>query len=175
MKNIFRCFSKRFFSENNIVDEKKESQERQENIDKMVQEGILERPKDGKRYAINKITMSMYEIVDEKDSFFLVKDKDEKTTWDLKENYYADNIVYSTKEDFIKKEKDKLLSLIDTARYDVYSPINVYYLFGGPSVESIEKVEKQNAEDILKFIGNHTTADFKDGGAIFSNYILIGF
>lgn len=175
MRNFLRHISKRFVSEDGKIDVARQNAECQENIDKMTEEGILEKPKDGKRYAINKFSMSIYEIVNEKDSFFRVKDNEGNERWEEKENFYADNIVYSTADDFIEKELEKLLSKIDTSRYAVYVPITQGTFMGCPSIEMIEDREKENAESLMKFIREHTTADFNYSGCIFSNYILIGF
>lgn len=176
MRNFLRYFSDKFlFEDKKAIDFKSETIERQKTIDKMTEEGILEKPKDGKRYAIHKANMMIYEIVCEKEGFFRVKDNEGNLMWEEKEVFYADNIVYNTKADFINKEKEKLLSKIDTSRYDVYTPIQIHPFMGEPTVGMIEAQEKENAESLMKFIKAHTTADFRNRGCIFSNYILIGY
>lgn len=65
--------------------------------------------------------------------------------------------------------------MIDTSRYDVYIPITRGCLFSCPTAQTVEEKEKEDAEDLMKFIKAHTTADFGEGGCVFSNYILIGF
>lgn len=174
MSGFFRCFSDRFLKDGKIhVTE--ESKERQKNIDSLVEENVLTKSQDGKRYAIHKWDMCIYEIVDEKNGFIRIKDNDEKERWEEKDLFYCDNIVYNTTEDFIEKERDKLLSLIDTGRYDVYKPTCKSLWIGEITPEMIKKEEEENAEILLDFIKKHTTADFGSGRTIFSNYILIGF
>lgn len=176
MRNFFKYFSDKFLTkEKDRADFNAEAEQRQENINKMAKEGILVKAPNGKRYAVHKVKMSIYEILDEKDSFFRVKDKGGKVFWEEKSMFYADNIVYNTKGDFIDKEREKLLSLIDTSRYDVYIPITRGCLFSCPTAQTVEEKEKEDAEDLMKFIKAHTTADFGEGGCVFSNYILIGF
>lgn len=175
--NFFKYISERFIKFNETERDAiiEQGNERQRTIDRLTKEGVLTKPKDGKRYAINRFTMSIYEIVDEKDSFFKVRDNQGNISWEEKSNFFADNIVYDTTADFICKEREKLLSMIDTSRYEVYIPMDDPTFFGSPSPEHIEHIEKQNAESLMKFIKAHTTSDFKEKGFIFSNYILIGY
>lgn len=175
MRNFCRYFSERFKKGEYEIDFKKEDKERQEQIDKMTEEGILKKPNNGKRFAISKLTKSIYEIINEKDSFFRVKDNKGIASWEEKSMFYADNIVYNTEKDFIEEEKNKLLSLIDTSRYDVYEPISIASFSESPSLEMIDKIQKENADSIMDFIRAHTTADFDKTKFVFSNYILIGF
>ena len=174
MSGFFRFFSKRFHSDNRI-NITKESEERQKNIDSLTKENVLTTSPDGKRYAIHKFRMSIYEIIEEKNGFIKVKDNNDKEFWEEKEKFYCDNIVYNSTYDFIEKEREKLLSLIDTGRYDVYIPCNENVLFGEPTVEAVQDNVNRNTEALKKFISNHTTAEFKSKGTIFSNYIIIGF
>lgn len=174
MVGFFRFFSEKFGKKGQI-DAVVESEERQKTIDAMVEENVLTPAPDGKRYAIHKYEMATYEIVEEKNGFLRVRDNNDKERWEEKELFYCDNIVYNTTGDFIAKERNKLLSLIDTGRYDVYIPDNPTWMFGDITPEMINANEPANIKRFREFIRTHTSVERGKFNTIFSNYIIIGF
>lgn len=176
MSSIFRFFSKKYKinkEEVTLLDTAKMAKETQDNINKMFADGILEKKKGERQYAVHKIDHLTYEIVAEKDSFYkVVDDGGNNEHWEEKEHFFTDHkLCYSSKE-AIQSEEKLLLSKIDSARYDVYRFASVWHPFEYGTLSATDSVVQENKQELEDFIRKHTVHADK---TIFSNYILIGY